>query len=135
MSARPDLLEEADEVRGVVVEGERAVAQRNVAGVVPVGNIDVMFGQQSLDRGAEQRREVTRQRRDQQNARRRLVDVFLEMAQRREGRNVCVFLGHRDFAVADHDALDAIGWPGMGQPRPHDQFIGGVEVAESRRPR
>ena len=135
MRARSDLLEKLDQVRGVAVETERAVGQRHVARIVPVGNIDVMLGEHRAHRGAQQSREMARQRRDQQNARLLLFDVLLEMPQGGKRRHQSRLFGHRDFAVADHDAVDAVFRPRMGEPDAGDHLIGGGKIAQTRRPR
>ena len=135
MRARPHDLEEADQVADIFVEAEAAVLGRNVARIVPVGDVDVMFGEHGAHGGAQQRGEMAGQRRDQQHARLRLVDVLLEMQQRAERRHVGRFLGHRHLAVAHHDAVDAVRRPLMGEPGARDQLIGGGEIAERRRPR
>ncbi len=49
-----------------VVEIEPSVQQRNVAGVGPVGQVDVVIGQQGFDGAAQQGREMTGQRRHDQ---------------------------------------------------------------------
>ena len=130
MRAGSDLLQEADQVRSVIVEAERPIAERDIAGIVPVGNVDVMFGEHGAHGGAQQCREMSRQRRDQQHARLRLVDVLLEMPQRRERRDVESFFGDRDFAVSDHDAVDAVSRPRMGQPGARDQFVSRRQIAQ-----
>ncbi len=72
-----------DHVVDVVVEIERAVRQRHHAGVDPFGDVDVVVGQEALDRAAQQRRVVARHRRDDQQPRlrpaRRMLERALEM--------------------------------------------------------
>ena len=75
---------------------------------------------------------MARQRRDQQHARLRAVDVLLEMQQRAERRDMRRLLGHRDLAVADHDAVDAEGRALVGQAGARDQLVGRGQVAERR---
>ncbi len=70
MCARgPQLVEKSDEVLGIFVEPEFALVERNVAGVMPVGNVNVVILQQGFDGAAQQRGEVAGHRRDQQHAR------------------------------------------------------------------
>ena len=52
-----------------IVEPEAAVAQRHVARIDPVGQIDVVVGQRGRDGAAQQGREMPRQRRDDQQLR------------------------------------------------------------------
>ena len=62
-----EMLDHLDQVVGVVVEVEITVAQRNVARVDPVGDVDVVLGQHVGDRAAQQRGVVARHRRDDQH--------------------------------------------------------------------
>ena len=77
----PDLLEEADQVVHVVLDPEPARRQRHLAGVDPVGDVDVVVAQQRLDRAAQQRGEMPRQRRRHQHPRLRRVHVLGEVQQ------------------------------------------------------
>ena len=135
MRARPDLFHEADQWPIYSSKPKRPSLGRNVARIVPIGDVDVVFGQHGAHGGAQQRGEMAGQRRDQQHARLRLVDVLLEMQQRAERRHIGGLLGHRHLAVADHDAVDAVRRTGMGQAGARDQLIGSGEIAERRRPR
>ena len=58
---------EIDEVEGVILDVELARRHGDVAGVVPVGDIDIRIGQQRGDGGPQQRRVMARHRRDQQH--------------------------------------------------------------------
>ena len=97
----PIVSQEVDEMLDIFVETEPAMRRGDVADVVPIGDVDVMLGQHGAHRGAQQRREMSRQRRDQQHARLRHVDVLLEMEERPERRDEARLLAHRHFAVAD----------------------------------
>ena len=119
----------------VVVETERAVAERHVAHVVPVGDVDVVLGEHGAHGGAQQRREMAGQRRDQQHARLRHVDVLLEMQERTERRDMGRNLAHLDLAVADHDAVDAERGPRVREAGAGDQFVGRGEIANHAVPR
>ena len=66
--ARPELVQEGDEVVGVVLQPEPALVGRNVARVVPVGDVDVVILQQRLHGAAQQRGEMAGHRRHQQQA-------------------------------------------------------------------
>jgi len=73
--------DEADHKIHEVVQAEPAVEERNVSGVRPIGNEDVVVRQQCLDGAPEQSRKVAREGRDDQN-RRSFTDLFLaEMKQ------------------------------------------------------
>ena len=123
MGARPDRVQELDEVPDVVVEAEPAGGETDVAGIVPIGDVDVVLGEHGAHGGAQERREMTRQRRDQQHARLRHVDVFLEMQERPERRDVARLLAHRHFAVSDLHRGDAERRAMVSQSRARDQLV------------
>ena len=81
---------------------------------------------------AQQRGEVARQRSDQQDARLRGLDILLEMQQRPERRDIGRFLGHRDLAVADRRAVDAVWRAVVREAGAGDQLVDGREVAQDR---
>ena len=131
--ARPQHFEKFDQMADVVVESERAVLDRNVAHVVPVGDVDVVLRQHRAHGRAQQRREVAGQRRDQQDARLRLLDVLLEVQQGAERRDMRRLLGDRDLPVADRHPVDPERRALVGEPRARDQLIGRREIAQRRR--
>ena len=104
MGALADHLDELDQMSDIFVEAEAAVRREGRRAVVPVGDVDVVLGQHGADGAAQQRREMARQRRDQQHARLLGVDVLLEMQERAERRDMRRLLAHLDLAVADGDA-------------------------------
>ena len=63
----PTRPEEPDHVLGVLVEPEAAVGERDVACVVPVGQVHVVVAQHRAHRLAHERGEVTRERRHEQH--------------------------------------------------------------------
>ena len=65
--ARPHRLEERDQVLDIFVEAEAAVPDADVARIGPVGDVDVVLGQQHAHRVAQQGGEVAGQRRHQQH--------------------------------------------------------------------
>jgi hypothetical protein len=132
MGARPDGLEKIDDVLDVFVEAEPALRARDVADIVPVGDVDVVIGEQRAHGGAQQRREMSRQRRHQQYAGLRGIDGLLEMQQGSERRDARGLFMHRDLLVAHHDAVDAERRPVVAQPGARDQLIGGGEIAGER---
>ena len=69
MRARAQRLEKPDDVFDIVVEAEGPVLETDVARVVPIGDVDVVIGQQRAHGVAQQRGEVARQRRHDQHAR------------------------------------------------------------------
>ena len=76
--ARTQLLQEFDEVVDIVVKAEGTGLQAHVARIVPIGDVDVIIGQQRAYGIAQERREVARQRRHDEDARLLDVDVLLE---------------------------------------------------------
>ncbi len=58
MGALADRLQELHQVGDVVVEAEPAGAERHVAGIVPVGDVDVVVGEQRAHRAAQERAEM-----------------------------------------------------------------------------
>ena len=58
--ARPDRLQETDQVRDIVVEAEPAVHERDVAHVVPIGDVDVVLRQHRARGRAQQCGEMAR---------------------------------------------------------------------------
>ena len=59
--------EELHQVIHVIVEPERTVGERHVAGIMPIGDVDVVVGQQGAHRAAQQRGEMARERRDDEH--------------------------------------------------------------------
>jgi hypothetical protein len=66
MWERGPIWQEIHQVLGVFVEAELSLIGRNVAGVVPVGDVDVVVLQQGFHGAAQQRGEVAGHRRHQQ---------------------------------------------------------------------
>jgi len=66
MGAGTHRLEETEEMVDIFIEAEAPGFRRYVAGVVPVGDEDVMLRQQGLDRVAQQGGEMPRERRHDQ---------------------------------------------------------------------
>ena len=59
MAAGPHVIEKADNVVDVIVETKAARRRRNVTGVGPIGDVDVVISDEGPHRVAEQRGEVT----------------------------------------------------------------------------
>ena len=123
MRVRPQRLDEADQRVDIVVIAERACLQRDVAGIVPVGDVDVVVAQQRRHRVAQQRREMARHRRHDQHLGLRRVAVLAEAKQAAEGEGEHHLLGHRHVAIALAHALDVVGRAFMGQARPRHHLV------------
>ena len=68
MRIRPHMPDEIDQMLGVVVESESVPPPGGmIARVDPVGDIDLVIAQHRLQRAAQQRREMARHRRDEQD--------------------------------------------------------------------
>ena len=85
MGVAAEAMQDADDVVDVVVEIEAALGHRHHARVDPVGDVDVVVGQEGLDRAAQQRGVVARHRRDDQHLglrpARHVAEHALEMQQ------------------------------------------------------
>ncbi len=107
---RPERLEEPDDVVDIVVEVEAARLERHLAGVDPVGDRDVVAGQQRRHGVAQQRGVVAGHRRDHEHARlvRRGARAELaEAAELGEGPRGDDLLAHLDALARDLDMADA----------------------------
>ena len=82
-------MQDRDQIVDVVVEIEAALRNRHHARVDPLGDVDVVVGQEALDGAAQQRRVMPRHRRDDEQARlrtaRQVLEGALEMQQAAEG--------------------------------------------------
>ena len=116
----------------MVVEVEAAIEQRHVARVDPVGDVDIVIGQQGLDRAAQQRGEMAGQRRHHQHA--RLLDggVLAEMQQRAEGVAQQRHFADGDRAIAHHGAADAEIRPLVPHARARHHLAGSSSAADYR---
>ena len=107
VDARPQKPGKADHQLDKVVEIEPSVKQRNVARVGPVGQVDVVIGQQGFDGAAQQGREMPGQRRHDQHRRlvaRRILAEMQQVAERMRGDDL---FADRDFLAVDRYRLDA----------------------------
>ncbi len=121
--------EKRDDVVDEVVETETAVAQADVARIVPIGDVDVVLGQHRAHGAAQQGREMARHRRHQQHPRLRRLHVLFKAQQGAERRAVDLDLAHRDRPVGDLDMVDAKGRAAMAQPGAGDQLTEGGDGA------
>ena len=89
---RAEVRQERHHVRNVVFQIEGAAGQRHRARVEPIGDVDVVLGQQRLDRAAQKRGVMTRHWRDNENRWMHLIGRTFEMDEsaKRLGE-------HRDF--------------------------------------
>ena len=103
-------MQHRDQVVDVVVEIEAALRQRHHPRVDPFGDVDVVVGQEGLDRAAQQRRVVARHRRDDEQAwlrpARRVLERALEMQQPAERPLPDRRDTHRNALAADHGGID-----------------------------
>ena len=108
---------------------EAPVPSGDVAGVVPVGDEDVVVGEHRLHRRAQQRREVARERRDEQDARLHGVGVLAEAQQRPERGRAHRLLAHRDLAALDGHGVDAERGAPVREPPAGDDLRGRERAA------
>ena len=107
MHVGPEVAAEGDDIVDVVVEVEIAVGERHFAGIGPVGDKDVVLGQQRLDRTAQQGGEVTAHWRHHQNlgvAPRRVTMEVEKVAERLAQQDLFVDL---DILVVDEGGFQA----------------------------
>ena len=128
MCARPDRLDEADDVVDVVVDAEPAGFERHVAGVDPVGDVDVVIAKQRLASLRQKRREMPRQRRDDQDFRLRRVDVLAKVQKLPERQAQRNFLGDRHVAISDPHLRDAELRPRVGQLEARNHLESGSKM-------
>ncbi len=74
-----DYAQKIDDVFDVFIEAETPRDQRNVAGVVPIGDVDIVIGQHRPSRFTQQCGEVSRHWRDDQDTRAGFGHVLPEM--------------------------------------------------------
>jgi len=113
VGTRPQYLQKGDDVIDKIVEPERAVLEADIASIVPVGDIDVMIGEEHLRRPAQQGGKMPRHRRHQKDARLRDCEVFFETQQGTKGRSMNHGLAYGDTTSADRHSVDAEGRPAM----------------------
>src|SRR3984893_13456276 len=130
MGTRPEYLEKRDDVIDKVVEVERTMLQPDISRIVPVGDVDVVIGEEYLSSAAQQGGEMPRHRRYQQNARLRPRRLLLEAQQRTKRRLVNGRLAYRSLAPVDRDGGDAESWSAMTETRARDKLAEGRSGAQ-----
>ena len=129
MGVAAERVQDRDHVVDIIVEIETALRQRHHARVDPVGDVDVVIGQERLHRAAQQRREMARHRRDDQQPRLRPARLMLEHALEMDEpaerplphrRDL-----HRHALAADQRRGDAPFRPAVAARRALEQFGGG----------
>ena len=132
MGVAAEEMQDADDVVDVVVEIEAARGDRHHPRIDPVGDVDVVVGQERLDRAAQQRGVVARHRRDDQHLGlrppRHVAEHALEMQQPAERplpdrRDV-----DRRALAADHDGIDAPVGLAVAARRALEQFGSGSQA-------
>jgi len=113
----------------VLVDPEAAVVDADVARVAPVGDEHVVVGQQRLHRGAQERREVARQRGDHEYAGLGDVGVLREAQQAAERRLGDGLLAHGHPLAGHGHRVDPERRARVGQRRARDDVRGGVRRA------
>ncbi len=97
----------------IIVIAETAGRQADVAGIVPVGDVDVMVAQQGRDGVAQQRGEMAGHGRNHQHLCLRKLRVLAEAQQIAEGPRQRHLLRDRHIAIAMADGVDLVGRPLM----------------------
>ncbi len=96
----------------IFIEAEAAVPDRHVARIGPVGDVDVVIGQQHAHRVAQQRREMAAERCHQQHLGLDGCTFLDEAQQRAERRGQHLLLVHGNDLVADFRFGNAEGGGG-----------------------
>src|SRR4029079_81172 len=104
---------------------------------VPVGDPDVLLGEERLHRAAQQRGEVPGQRCDEQHLRSGRETTSLrflgEVQERAERLHVGGFLAHGDVAPPDAHGVDGPRWTLVGEADALEQPVPGREAAQWHR--
>jgi len=116
-----------DDVLDVFVKAEAALHQRDIAGVGPVGDIDVVVGQQGAHRAAQERGEVAGHWRDHQHARLFRRAFFCKMQQRAERRGKRDVLDHAHAFSVHFHRVDGERAPAMRKRRKRQQVACGPQ--------
>ena len=133
MGAGADILQELDHIIDIFVETEAPRFHRHVAGILPVGDIDVMVLQQRRYRAAQQGCEMPRHRRHHQHLGLGGLDVILhEMQQVAERQVEYDLLAHLDLGIAGLDTVNAIGGALVGHTRALEHVHQGEHAARHR---
>ena len=133
MRARPDGALELDQMLDIGIETEAPGLGRDVAGVLPVGDVQIVIRQHRPHGLAQQRREMAGHRRHQHHPGLLDGDVLAEMQQGAERRVHRGFLGDHGGPVAHRHRGDAVVRPMMGQTGLGEDLSGGAHDAEQRR--
>ncbi len=100
--AGPHMLQPSDQIVDIVVEIEIAVRKGDVPRVGPVGDVDVVIGQQPCDRATQERGEMAGHRRDHQQLGVAFAALAHEMTELAEGLARLDRLADRHFLAVDH---------------------------------
>jgi hypothetical protein len=117
-----EYFEKRDQVLDKVVKVEPAIVQADVPRVMPVGDIDVVVGQQRLHSPTQQRSEMSGQGRHKEHAGLYLCVIPVEVQQCPERSAMNRNPAHLYKASVDPDAVDAKRRATMAQPRASDEF-------------
>ncbi|MNM98889.1 hypothetical protein D3C81_1114320 [compost metagenome] len=135
MRAGAEVSHELLEVVDIIAKVEAAGAERDQARIGPVGDVDIMPGQQCFDRRAQQRGVVARERRHQQHAGTGAWHVLGEMQQPAEGRLDQHGLRDRHPLSARDDLVDGEARFPVGPGQPDAQIKRGAGLAHPWQPR
>jgi hypothetical protein len=106
------------------------VLQPDISGIVSVGDVDVVIGEEHLRGAAQQGGEMPRHLRYQENARLRPRRLLREAQQRAKRRLVNGSLAYRSLATANRDGVDAESRPVMTEARARDKLAEGRSGAQ-----
>ena len=128
VAAGTDRLDEANEMIDESVQIEHPVRHRHIAGVLPIGDVDVVIPQQRLQGAAQQGGEVTGHRCHQQHPGAGHRSILAKMQERGKRHIERDFLGDRDILVTDAYGGNFVCGTGMGHARVGENAADGAEL-------
>ena len=128
--ARTDMPEKRDQVIDILVGAEAAFGQRHVAAAFPVGDIDVVIGQQGLGGAPQQGGEMPRHRGRQQHSRLARSALLAKMYQVAERHFQGDLLGDGQAFALHRHLFDAVRRPVMDQVGAGDDLRPGRNAAK-----
>ena len=103
------MLQHADQVVDIFLEAEAPLHERDLARILPVGDVDIVVLQHGLHRVAQECREVTGKGSDDQHFRLWRVDVLAEMEHAAKREIEHCLLDNKRLAILDNHGRDAEG--------------------------
>src|SRR5450759_112136 len=130
MHIRAKQADELLHIHHIIVKMEWPLVKWNIAGILPVGDVNLMVTQHGAYRIAQQRRKMPRQRRDNQHLRLIHYSRFHKAQQAAKRLVRCHLLIYRHFAFSDDHGIDTeLRLPVALREAKHELKSGSVLVA------